>query len=202
MKISKKLSNVLLFFVIFGLFGACSRTEAENKNSRDSEMAKSNTKKILVAYFSATGTTKEIATYIAQDLKADIFEIVPEVPYTSNDLNYGNDNSRTSKEMNDNSARPAIKNSVQNFEQYDVIFLGYPIWWGNAPKIMSTFVESYDFKGKTVIPFVTSGSSGIGFSAKTLEALTKGATWEAGQRFGSGTSKNVVADWVNTLDVK
>ncbi|WP_339005864.1 flavodoxin [Fusobacterium animalis] len=202
MKISKKLSNVLLFFVIFGLFGACSRTEAENKNSRDSEMAKSNTKKILVAYFSATGTTKEIATYIAQDLKADIFEIVPEVPYTSNDLNYGNDNSRTSKEMNDNSARPAIKNSVQNFEQYDVIFLGYPIWWGNAPKIMSTFVESYDFKGKTVIPFVTSGSSGIGSSAKTLEALTKGATWEAGQRFGSGTSKNVVADWVNTLDVK
>ena len=200
MKIVKKLSNVLLFFVILGLFGACSRTEAENKNSRGSEMVKSNTKKILVAYFSATGTTK--ATYIAQDLKADIFEIVPEVPYTSNDLNYGNDNSRTSKEMNDNSARPAIKNSVQNFEQYDVIFLGYPIWWGNAPKIMSTFVESYDFKGKTVIPFVTSGSSGIGSSAKTLETLTKGATWEAGQRFGSGTSKNIVADWVNTLDVK
>lgn len=202
MKILKKLTGIFTFLTIFGLFTACSQTNAENKDSKNTANNASSQKKVLVAYFSATGNTRQIANYIAQDLNADIFEITPEVPYTSNDLIYGNDSSRTSREMNDNSARPAIKNTVSNFEQYDVVFLGYPIWWGNAPRIMSTFVEKYDFNGKTVIPFVTSGSSGIGSSAKNLEALTKGATWNSGQRFSSGTSKNTVTDWVNSLNIQ
>ena len=127
MKILKNLTGIFTFLTIFGLFTACSQTNAENNDSKNTSNSNSNTKKVLVAYFSATGNTKQIANYIAQDLNADTFEIVPEVPYTSNDLNYGNNSSRTSREMNDNSARPAIKNNVQNFEQYDVIFLGYPI---------------------------------------------------------------------------
>lgn len=157
--------------------------------------------KVLIAYFSATNNTESIASHLKAILDADLYEITPEQPYTSADLNYGDDSSRTSREQNDAGARPAISGGVENIEQYDVVFLGYPIWWGQAPKIISTFLESYDFSGKTIVPFCTSGSSGIGSSAANLHPLASSATWLDGQRFSGGASRSSVEAWVNGLDL-
>ncbi len=176
-----------------------SNSETE-KESNEAESEKDTNKvKTLVAYFSATNTTKTLAEYVADELNADIYEIVPETPYTTADLNYNNDKSRSTIEMNDPSSRPAISNSVENMEQYDIIFVGYPIWWSEAPRIIDTFLESYDFNGKTIIPFCTSGGSGIGSSATKLEGLTKGANWLSGRRFSGGTSRDEMVEWVNSL---
>lgn len=157
--------------------------------------------KVLIAYFSATNTTEGIANHLNAILDADLYKITPETPYTSADLNYGDSSSRATQEQNDANARPAISGGVDNMEQYDVIFLGYPIWWGQAPKIIYTFVESYDLNGKTIVPFCTSGSSGIGSSAANLHPLASGATWLDGQRFGGGTSQSAVESWVNGLNL-
>lgn len=155
--------------------------------------------RILVAYFSATNTTKGVAEHIANGLGADLYEIVPEEPYTDADLDYNDNNSRSTIEMNDPDARPAISGSVENMEQYDIVFIGYPIWWGEAPRIVSTFAESYDFSGKTMVPFCTSGGSGIGSSAANLEQLTNGAEWRNGQRLNGSDSQETVMEWVNGL---
>lgn len=157
--------------------------------------------RVLVAYFSATHTTEGVAEKIADGLQADLYEIVPEEPYTEADLDYNDNNSRSTLEMNDASARPAISGSVENMDQYDVIFLGYPIWWGEAPRIIDTFVESYDFAGKTIIPFCTSGGSGMGSSATDLEQLTSGAEWLEGQRLSKNDSQDDIMEWVNSLGV-
>ena len=154
---------------------------------------------VLVAYFSATGNTENIANHLTAILGADFYEIVPEVPYTTEDLNYSSEDCRANQEQNDPVARPAIDGSVNRMEDYEVIFLGYPIWWGDAPKIISTFLESYDLTGKTIVPFGTSGSSGIGSRASALESLTSGATWLGGQRFPGFASQDTVAQWVNGL---
>ena len=171
-------------------------TDMENTDNQDVQ-----DHKVLVAYFSATGTTKGVAEHIANGLNADIYEIVPEDPYTDADLNYNDNNSRTTIEMNDPNARPAISGSVENMEQYDIIFVGYPIWWGEAPRIVSTFMESYDFSGKTIVPFCTSGGSGIGSSASNLERLTSGATWLDGRRLNGSDSQDTVMEWVNGLNL-
>lgn len=171
-------------------------TDMENTDNQDVQ-----DHKVLVAYFSATGTTKGVAEHIANGLNADIYEIVPEDPYTDADLNYNDNNSRTTIEMNDPNARPAISGSVENMEQYDIIFVGYPIWWGEAPRIVSTFMESYDFSGKTIVPFCTSGGSGIGSSASNLERLTSGATWLDGRRLNGSDSQDTVMEWVNGLSL-
>ena len=171
-------------------------TDMENTDNQDVQ-----DHKVLVAYFSATGTTKGVAEHIANGLNADIYEIVPEDPYTDADLNYNDNNSRTTIEMNDPNARPAISGSVENMEQYDIIFVGYPIWWGEAPRIVSTFMESYDFSGKTIVPFCTSGGSGIGSSASNLERLTSGATWLDGRRLNGSDSQDTVMEWVNSIDL-
>lgn len=155
--------------------------------------------RILVAYFSATNTTKGVAEHIANGLGADLYEIVPEEPYTDADLDYNDNNSRSTIEMNDPDARPAISGSVKNMEQYDIVFIGYPIWWGEAPRIVSTFTESYDFSGKTIVPFCTSGGSGIGSSATNLEQLTNGAEWLDGQRLNGSDSQETVMEWANGL---
>lgn len=167
--------------------------EIESVSETDTEA------KILVAYFSATNTTEGVAEHIANGLNADLYEIVPEEPYTDADLNYNDNNSRSTLEMNDPSARPAISGSVENMEQYTTVFIGYPIWWGDAPRIVSTFMESYDFSGKTIVPFCTSGGSGIGSSASNLEQLTSGATWLDGRRLNGGDSQDTVMEWVNGL---
>lgn len=155
--------------------------------------------KVLVAYFSATNTTEGVAEHIANGLNADLYEIVPKEPYTDADLNYNDNDSRSTIEMNDPSARPTISGSVENMEQYDIVFIGYPIWWGEAPRIVSTFMESYDFSGKTIVPFCTSGGSGIGSSASNLEQLTSGTTWLDGRRLNGSDSQDTVMEWVNGL---
>lgn len=154
--------------------------------------------KTLVVYFSNTGNTKTIAEYISEELGADLFEIIPAVPYTSADLDYNDSSSRSTIEQNDSSSRPEIANTVENMEQYDTIYLGYPIWWGRAPQIISTFLESYNFDGKTIVPFCTSASSGIGSSDTNLHGLTSpGTNWLAGRRFSGGASRDVVAEWLS-----
>lgn len=168
--------------------------EAETAHDTEAEGPK-----VLVTYFSATNTTEGVAEHIANGLNADLYEIVPEEPYTDADLNYNDNNSRSTLEMNDPSARPAISGSVENMEQYDIVFIGYPIWWGDAPRIVSTFMESYDFSGKTIVPFCTSGGSGIGSSVSNLEQLTSGATWLAGRRLNGNDSQEAVMEWVNGL---
>ena len=157
--------------------------------------------KVLVAYFSATGTTKGVAEIIAENMGADIYEIVSQEPYTDADLNWHDDKSRSTIEMNDSSSRPEVNGAVEDMEQYDIVFIGYPIWWGEAPRIVSTFMESYSFEGKTVIPFCTSSSSGIGSSGKNLEELTDGAQWLEGMRFGGGDSEEDVQAWIVGLDL-
>lgn len=155
--------------------------------------------KILVAYFSATNTTAGVANTIAECLNADLYEITPEIPYTSADLDYHDDGSRSTIEMNDSSSRPAISGSVNNMEQYDIVFIGYPIWWGEAPRILSTFVESYSFSGKTIVPFCTSGGSGVGSSASNLERLSDGGAWLSGTRLKGSDSRSTIAEWINGL---
>lgn len=157
--------------------------------------------KVLVVYFSATGTTKGFAEIIAENMGADMYEIVPRETYSDADLNWHDDNSRSTIEMNDRSSRPEIDGAVEDMEQYDIVFIGYPIWWSEAPRIVSTFMESYSFEGKTVIPFCTSSSSGIGSSGRNLERLTDGARWLEGRRFGGGDSEADVQAWVEGLDL-
>ena len=158
-------------------------------------------KKILIAYFSATNNMEGIANHLDDILDADLYEIVPEQPYTSDDLNYNDSSSRSSQEMDDPDARPVISGSVDSIEQYDVIFLGYPIWWGEAPRIINTFLESYDLSGKTIVPFCTSASSPMGSSATKLQELTEDVTWVEGQRFSGGASASDVQSWVDSLNL-
>lgn len=182
--------------------GNQSQTPSGGENAGENTPDKTD-KKVLVVYFSATNTTEKIAGYVSVALgNADLYEIEPAVPYTSADLNYNDSSSRSSIEMNDPNARPAIAETskVENMPQYDTIFIGYPIWWAQAPKIVITFLESYDFSGKTMVPFCTSASSGIGSSATALAGYTTGATWLSGQRFGGSTSQATVTAWVNGLD--
>ena len=176
-----------------------SMNNSSAEDEKDTEVSETQENRVLVVYFSATNTTKGVAEHIANGLNADIYEIIPEEPYTDADLNYNDNNSRSTIEMNDPGSRPAIFGSVENMKQYDIVFIGYPIWWGDAPRIVSTFVESYDFSGKTIVPFCTSGSSGIGSSAVNLEQLTSGAEWLSGQRLRGSDSQETVMEWVDSL---
>ena len=157
--------------------------------------------KVLVVYYSASGNTKRVAEDIADAAGADLFEITPTEPYTSDDLNWTNDDSRVSREHDDESLRdvPLTTTEVENWDDYDTVFIGYPIWWGIAAWPVDTFVKNNDFTGKTVIPFATSSSSGMGQSGELLEEMAGTGDWQDGQRFSSGVSQNDVADWVNDL---
>ncbi len=155
--------------------------------------------KTLVVVFSATGTTKGVAEKLAAITDADLYEIVPAEPYTSDDLNYGDKNSRATKEHNDRTIRPAIGSDRIDLAQYDTIYLGYPIWFGEEPRIMDAFAEQYDFSGKTVIPFCTSGSSGIGSSGQNLSQCAGTGTWLEGKRFSGSTTENDLRAWVEGL---
>lgn len=185
---------------------ACGSTPAPEANNTASDSAPSESTPqteasggVLVAYFSATGNTENIAGHLEAVLDADLYEIVPQNPYTSADLNYNNSDSRASREQNDADARPAISGSVDNMEDYDVVFLGYPIWWGQAPKIVYTFLENYNFEGKTIVPFCTSGSSGIGSSATNMHDLAPDANWLSGQRFSGSADSSAIESWVDGL---
>ena len=150
---------------------------------------------VLVAWFSASGVTTKVAETLATAIGADAFEIVPEVPYTQEDLNWMNKKSRSSVEMNDRSSRPAIRNVVENMDQYNTVFVGFPIWWYREPSIIDTFMESYDFTGKTVVPFATSGGSGLGDSYKNLQALAPGAKVINGEKFSASVSEEKLKAW-------
>ena len=151
--------------------------------------------KALVAYFSASGVTKKLAERLAGAIGADVFEIVPEKIYTEADLNWMNKNSRSSVEMNDKSCRPAIASKVDDMSQYDVVFVCFPVWWYREPSIIDTFAEAYDFSGKTIVPFATSGSSGIGESGKNIGELAKDAHVFAGSRFAANADADELKAW-------
>lgn len=218
----KKLTSILLTLVLVFSFAACSNNSSDNSNttpstsqttnapadtskSTDENTQNSNTSsKILVVYYSATGSTKAVAETIANTAGADLFEITPVDPYTSDDLNWTNDNSRVSVEHNDESKRDVELTQVtpDNWDDYDTVFVGYPIWWGIAAWPVNNFVKGNDFSGKTVIPFCTSSSSGLGQSGDLLADMAGTGDWQDGERFSSGASSSNVESWVNGLDLK
>ena len=155
--------------------------------------------KILVAYFSASGVTKNAAEKLAKAANADLFEIKPVRPYTDADLDWTDKKSRSTVEMNDLSSRPEIANKCENMGSYDVVFVGFPIWWYVEPRIIDTFLESYDFSGKTVIPFATSGSSGLGKTAENFKKLLGANATVKDGKLLTRASENDVSDWVKSL---
>ena len=159
-------------------------------------------KKILVAYFSCSGVTRKVAESLAQAAEADLYEIEPEIPYKSADLNWNDKNSRSTIEMKDLSSRPVIATNVSNMEQYDTVLIGFPVWWYVAPTIINTFIESYDFAGKNIVLFATSGGSGLGKSQQVLEVCcSKSAKWLTGKILSGRASVSELKIWVNSLQI-
>ena len=174
------------FSVLFP--AACMTTEAKDMNG-----------KILVAYFSATGTTARVAKKLAEGLGADLFEIRPEKPYTREDLDWHDKKSRSSVEMNDPNSRPAIAAKVGDMAQYGTVFVGFPIWWYRSPTIISTFLESYDFSGKTIVPFATSGGSGLGKTESIFKEICPRATVRTGRVLNGNPDKPVLVEWAKSV---
>lgn len=177
---------------------AASSDNDSNSDNTENDAEKSSA---AVVYFSATGTTENIAQEIADTLDADIYEIVPAEEYTSDDLDYNNDSCRANKEMNDADSRPAIANDLSAVTGYDTIIIGHPIWWGTAPRIIQTFFESYDLSGKTVYTFCTSGSSGIEQSLNDLKGLYPDVDIVSGRRFDAGTDQSEISEWLDSIGV-
>ena len=217
--ILKRLSSLLLTCVmLFGL-AACGQTSQTTEEPQEpaetdqtAEAAPTDETEptdtgadgsVLVAYFSATGNTEAAAGYIADALGADTFAITPAEPYTSDDLNWSDENSRVSREHEDPALQTVelAETTPENWDSYDTVFIGYPIWWGIAAWPVSSFVEANDFTGKTVIPFCTSSSSGLGESGTLLEQAAGTGEWLEGQRFSGGVSEETVAAWVSELDI-
>lgn len=153
----------------------------------------------LVVYFSATGNTKSVAETLAAATGADLHEIVPQQPYTDEDLDYNDNSSRTTKEQNDEDARPEIAGSIDGIENYDVIYVGFPIWWGDMPRILYTFFDAYDLSGKTIAPFCTSGGSGISGALQSIEELEPSATVTDGLRAGTSDAEDDISRWLNDI---
>ena len=153
--------------------------------------------KTLVAYFSASGVTARAAKNLAEAAGADLYEILPAVPYTSADLDWNDKKSRSTLEMNDKASRPKLKSHDAPIAEHNTIFLGFPVWWYREPSIIDTFMEAYDFTGKTVVPFATSGGSPIGGSRENIQALAPGAKVAEGKRFAANASGRELADWAS-----
>lgn len=223
MKFFRKWSSLLLAGVMLFSLTACGQsgnastsssqntpTQGSGSGTQQAEPATNNSAsnntssdgdKVLVVYYSASGNTARVAKDIADAANADVFEITPTEPYTSDDLDWTNKDSRVSKEHDDESLRdvPLTTTEVENWDQYDTVFIGYPIWWGIAAWPVDNFVKNNDFNGKTVIPFATSSSSGMGQSGDLLSQMAGSGDWQEGQRFSSGASQTEVANWVNGL---
>lgn len=224
MKIKKFVSGVLAVTMAMSLMTGCGTGSSDSKESSDMAAAKATAEatessdaketdvaadtkktedngKILVVYYSATGSTKAVAETIADTTGGDLFEIQPKEPYTDDDLNWTDDNSRVSKEHEDESLRDVelTTTKVKNWDSYDTVFIGYPIWWAIAAWPVDNFVKDNDFSGKTVIPFCTSASSGIGESGQLLAKTAGTGEWQDGERFSSGVSDTDVTDWVKDL---
>lgn len=210
----KKLTALLTAAVLIFTFVGCaeknsavdkdaneiSSVSADNENQSDVSGA-AEKGKVLVAYYSATGSTKKVAEIIAGNTSADVFVITPEKEYTSDNLDWTNDKSRVSEEHNDPEKRNVALKTVtpENFGDYKTVFIGYPIWWGIAAWPVDGFVKGNDFTGKTVIPFCTAASSDIGESGKLLENAANGGTWQDGRRFYGSSAENEIKDWLNSI---
>ena len=203
----KKLLLILLATVTMLSLAACGAKGTENEEALPEETvteekadpASDQKTDVLVVYFSATGTTKGIAEKIAAIEGADLYEIVPAQEYTDEDRNWHDENSRTTIEQNDPSVRPEIVDNSLDLTGYSKIYIGYPIWWGQEPRIMDTFVESHDFGSITVIPFCTSGSSGIGESGNNLRNSAGSGNWLEGERFAGDTTEDALREWIDSL---
>lgn len=223
MKIFRKFGSLLLAGLMMFSLAACGQSSStattSSQNSSNTGSATQQTGsapegtqtadttsgngKVLVVYYSASGNTARVAKDIADTAGADIFEITPTEPYTSDDLDWTNEDSRVSREHEDESLRdvPLTTTEVENWDEYDTVFIGYPIWWAIAAWPVDNFVKNNDFTGKTVIPFATSASSGMGQSGELLSEMAGTGDWQEGQRFSSGASQSDVADWVNELNL-
>ena len=196
MKAKKILSMILVGAAAVSLLAGCS-SGTDNTQDDTAEGAGN----VLIVYYSATGNTEEVANIIAEATGGDLFELEPAEPYTGADLDWTDDNSRVSREYADESLRDVelVSTTVENWDSYDTVFIGYPIWWGIAAWPVDTFVEANDFAGKTVIPFCTSSSSGIGDSGELLADLAGTGDWQTGERFRSVADESNVQEWVNGL---
>lgn len=199
----KWLALCSLCVLLLGILGCGSGSASKPEPAAQAKAGQAATKagdgKTLVVYFSATGSTKRVAEWIAGETGADIFVLQPDKPYTDADLDYNDKGSRVSKEHADPSLRPAYKGDVADWKKYERVLVGYPIWWGQAPHIVYAFVEKHDFTGKTVIPFATSAMSPLSDSGKNLAAAAKTGAWQEGKRFDSGASAQEVQNWVRGL---
>ena len=195
----KKLISILLIAVLAFSFTACGSSNSDGQETPSSNAASAD--KTLVVYYSATGNTEAAAKAIADISGADIFEITPARPYTDEDLDYTDDNSRVSLEYNDESKRDVALATAtpDNWENYDTVFIGYPIWWGVSAWPVDSFVKSNDFSGKTVIPFCTSASSDIGQSDSLLAEAAGTGSWQEGKRFSSNVSSDEITEWLNEI---
>ena len=211
----KKIIAILLAVTLAFTFAACGKGTAEPsngtsnsggsaENSSKNDTAAPKSGKVLVVYYSATGSTKAVAETIAETAGADIFEIVPKDKYTSADLDWTDNGSRVNAEHDDESKRDVAleKTTPDNWSDYDIVFVGYPIWWGIAAWPVNNFIKGNDFTGKKVIPFCTSASSGLGQSGKLLAEMAGTGDWQDGERFSSGASASDVTSWVNGLGLK
>ena len=174
-------------------------TEEESATSEAAETTSSDEADSVVVYFSATGNTEAVARLLAETQGADLQEIVPAEPYTEDDLNYNDDLSRANSEQNDANSRPAIAGSMENVEQYDIVYVGFPIWWGNMPKILYTFFDTYDLTGKTIVPFCTSGSSGIEEAVRVIADMEPDATITEGLRTDTSQMATDVPAWLESI---
>lgn len=226
MKKTKRLWSILLAGTMLFSLTACTgnggaETESSASQSQESSQPESSAAEessatepessvtaaengdVLVVYYSATGNTEQAAEYIAEVTGGDLFKLEPAEPYTDEDLNWTDDNSRVSREYADESLRDVelVSTTVENWDSYDTVYIGYPIWWGIAAWPVNGFVSANDFTGKTVIPFATSSSSGMGESGELLAELAGTGDWQEGQRFSSGVSETDVTEWVNNLGI-
>lgn len=204
----RKLWIMLLCALMAATFTACgtdsgkAAPKAEN-NIGQKSASNAKTKDTLVVYFSCSGNTKKLAETTADALNADIYEITPAKAYSAEDLNYHDESTRATVEQKDDKARPKLKDKNANIASYKTIVIAYPIWWGMAPRIIDTFVESYDFSGKTIVPVCTSGGSDIGQSGDYLKTITKGfVNWKDGKKFSSNASKEEIKSWFDGLGIK
>ena len=194
---SPALFSTLLLALFLSLFAACSDDSSSSPTGEVTPATKPRGK-TLVAYFSRTGNTKPLAEYAAEYLGATLFEITAKIPYTDEDIAYYTD-CRADREQKDESARPEIATAVENMDEYDTVIIAHPIWHGIAPRIISTFLEGYDFSGKTLLTFCTSASSPLGQSAKLLQELTPNSTWLESKRFAIGTSREEIEKWLEDV---
>lgn len=184
----------------FLFFMACLLTASMPLSScKGSNRGGDDKSKVLVAYFSVTGNTKAVAEHIAYVTGGDVWHIEPVLPYSSRDLDYRTAESRSSREQHDATARPQMFRDTPKLDRYEIVFVGYPIWWGIAPRIIESFLEGGDFKGKTVIPFCTSASSPLGKSGELLHKCAPDADWRPGRRFAEGTGRDEVKQWVDEV---